>query len=281
MLSLGEIHMARCTGSVAPLLLFFLLLFSFSQAVAQRGAEFSETTPPQSLPGAGFPGLFDSRLAEAGKFSLDIPSLSADYGVNDRLTIGTNGWTLAALALGAPVVYAKMRYRFYSNSSVSSVHTVYFGGTSNALSKASTKASGVLFGLSNNTSFLVGDSGEITSTLFYSQINYSQEDKETLVYSKFSASFLLAGATYQNWLTDWFGPSLMMLVTPYISVDADSSGGAVSAQVAGNQFLMARASAEFMAGKSWLLSPGIYSFVSFSGSSSPIAFPVFSAAVKW
>jgi hypothetical protein len=256
---------------------------SFVQiALGQRGADFGTSAGAQQSPGHGFPGLFDARMADAGKFSLEIPTLATDYGVNDQLSVGTNIWALTPLTVGLPVLYAKVRYRFFSTRSINSVNTVYLGGYSNAFSKPKLKSSGVLFGFSNNTSFAVGENGEITSTLLYFQFSSNSQDTETQVYNKISVGGLVAGATYQYWATGWFGPSLMALATPYFSFDSDSSSGAVSAQVTGNNFVILRGSAEFLAGNSWLLSPGIYYVKALSDSSTPaIAFPIFSASVKW
>ena len=261
--------------------LFALFLFC-GVAFAQRGANYTAETTPDSLPGQGFPGMFDSRMADAGKFSLDIPSLAADYGVNERLTIGTNGWAVGALAFGFPVLYGKIRYRFLSTESVSSVHTVYLGAATNRLSKNNAKSDGYFFGLSNNTSFLLGDRGELTATFFYVQLSQKQQESDTKMYSNAAVSTLLAGLTYQHWVTNWFGPSAMVLLAPYVGVDADSSGAAISARVSGGQVLILRAYAEFAAGQSWLLSPGFYQISSLSeGAAESIPFPVFSAAVKW
>jgi hypothetical protein len=64
-----------------------------------------------------------------GKLIFELPTFSIDYGVIENLTIGTNALPLLALSFAQiPVGSFKARYRFFSNSEVSSSLTFYGGG---------------------------------------------------------------------------------------------------------------------------------------------------------
>ena len=54
------------------------------RALAQRGADYTLDGTAPTTPSSGFPGMFDSNVADKGSFVADLPSLSADYGLTEK-----------------------------------------------------------------------------------------------------------------------------------------------------------------------------------------------------
>lgn len=106
----------------------FTLLGS-SETLALRGADFIEQTLPAEFASDGFPGFLDTRVAPSHRFVIEVPTLALDYGMTDHLTFGSNlASPLLSSLFRTPFLYWKTRYRFFSNSQVSSTLTGYGGG---------------------------------------------------------------------------------------------------------------------------------------------------------
>ncbi len=86
---------------------------------------------PHETAVSGYPGFLDTNLAKPGRFVLDLPLGSLDYGLTPNLTIGTNLWLpLLASMNDGPGGILKLRYRAFSNTRLVSVVTAYGMGAS-------------------------------------------------------------------------------------------------------------------------------------------------------
>lgn len=270
-----------------------------STAYAQRGGGFTLSENPPTTRSSGFPGMFDANVADKGSFVLDLPSLSADYGLTENVTIGTNGLFLGLLAFGLPSVYFKTRYRFLSSSSFASSFTLYGGYSTNRVGSAAggTQFDVYLVGASSNTTYYFSDRSYLNAFFYYLKVGLNATAEDDLEYQNTSVTTLLAGASYQYWFTKWFGPQALVALSAYNSIVLDSSTLSASASLGNgvgvSGFAFLRVLAEFRVGN-WLLSPGLISFLGMGGGSrsegdeessgesgSGALSPWMSATVKW
>jgi hypothetical protein len=237
----------------------FALVLS-SRAEAQRGADYEMQETPPTTPGSGFPGLFDSHLAEQGRFVLEIPTLTADYGVTDRLTIGTSALPLLFMQLGAPPsLYLKTRYRLFSSEKIVSAATLYGGYATNRFGTGKSNDDAFLFGMTSTSSWYVTERKLATLFLGYFKFASRSVEKDGIEYMQSSVSTLLLGGSYQIWLNKWFGLTGTALASVQSKIEVDSSTLSVSARIGNGDVTsgdgLLRVLAEFRLG-SWILSPG-------------------------
>jgi hypothetical protein len=264
-----------------------------STAHAQRGAAYTLDGNPPETPSSGFPGMFDANVAAKGSFVLDLPSLSADYGLTENVTIGTNGFFLGALALGVPAVYVKARYRFLSSEKLASAFTTYTGYLTNRVGSGAGDAifDGYLLAASNNTTWYFSDRHTLNGFFYAIKLGQNARASDGLEYQNFSLATVLVGASYQYWVTRWFGPQALLAVSAYNNIGIDSSTLAANATLGaggvggvGAGFTFLRALAEFRLGR-WLLSPGLIYFVGLgsdeNGDAQGATLPWMSGTVKW
>ena len=192
------------------LIIGVVLIFS-SQAFAYRGQGYSEQTlPPQKFTSFS-PGYFDTNLAPKGRLLGELPTFAMDYGLTENLTIGTSALPMLATSFGKPVVYLKMRYRFFSNRRVSSAITGYGSGfwfsdsmdmpnTSNALSTR-----GGFLGLTSNTSIYLKNNHVLTFHLTAFRFRISEVDLQRDLTTDFNIYALAPGVGYQYFPLSWLG----------------------------------------------------------------------------
>lgn len=115
--------------------MFVLVLMACKQnAHAQRGVVVDDATPPQTA-SSGIAGFFDTETNQKGNLVFDFPTLTLDYGVTDRLTVGTNVISLISLTdvLASKatntitLLQAKTRYRLFTTHDWSAAVTGYLG----------------------------------------------------------------------------------------------------------------------------------------------------------
>jgi hypothetical protein len=274
-----------CTLLVNP----FISTLSFAQRGEKYAQNIDSTTPPKS-PSNGFPGMFDSNVAEKNSFVLDIPLLAADYGVTENVTIGTNGYLVAAAALSAPVVYLKVRHRFVANSNWVSSNTGYLGYFTNRAGAPTEIIDSYFASASNNTTYYFKPNSYFNLTTLYMHFSLDQRRRNSMEFSSISMTSLILGPSYQHWFNDWFGLQGLVALSGYQSLEVDSSTLSASLNFGNggraSGFSMARMLSEFRAGD-WLISAGLVSLFTIqassgsSANSSPVTFPWISAAVKW
>lgn len=254
-------------------------------AFAQRGERYLLQEAPVRTPLSGYPGMFDAYLADSGSVVAEVPSLTVDYGFNENLTLGVNAFMAVPVLLGLPAVMLKARYRFFSTKDMASVFTTYGGIVSN-LPGAKTESLRIGYLIfSNNTSFYLSERKVVNAFLFTAFEKASSGSQGSLSFKEASGSQVFAGASYQQFLSPWLGPQVLLLATlgSTQSIESSSMAASVSngsANLSGTVF-MARALADLRLGKSWLLSPGGVVLWSPGSKSDPTTSPFISAAVRW
>lgn len=118
-------------------------LINSSFVFAQRGETLEARPSIFNTPTTGYPGFFDTNMAKEGDVVVEwppiifpmipMPSIAVDYGVNERLTVGTNALlTLVPWALGMKSVTLKARTLLYGNETMQSAISGYLGYFSQA-----------------------------------------------------------------------------------------------------------------------------------------------------
>lgn len=269
-------------GSVFSLLVSILAPL---EARAQRGQGEATQTPPPKTPLTGFPGAFDTNLADPGSLVLDIPSLSVDYGLTENLTVGTNGWFALPVLVGSPAIFVKARYRFFSDDSFASAITGY-GGFLHSSGEGEDgdveSSNGSLVMLSSTNTFYLSPETTLTAFLWFLQLGFAQGERGDVDYASAKISSTFFGLNLQHWFNDRVGPALLAFVGAQSSTEIDSAGLSVRAS-SGLSFLsqgayFVRGLVEFRAGR-WLFSPGL--FTSGAPEEEPATGPFFSATVKF
>jgi hypothetical protein len=102
-----------------------------SIALGQRGGDFVGSEPLAETPRTGFPGLFNTYMAEEEGLVLSapLPLPQLDYGLSEDLTVGFNVHPSLPFGDGYPPgAIGRVRYRLHSAGRVASVATVMVGG---------------------------------------------------------------------------------------------------------------------------------------------------------
>jgi hypothetical protein len=120
------------------LLVVILTFANSSLALGQRGEPHDARPGLFISPTQGYPGFFDTNMAEPKAMIIEwppiilpiipVPSIALDYGVNERLTLGTNG-LLSSLPwlLGVKAGTLKARSLLYGTESMQATATAYLG----------------------------------------------------------------------------------------------------------------------------------------------------------
>lgn len=140
------------------------IIFSMT-ALAQRGEKTLTTQILPNKPSTGVPGFFDTNLAQKGALSFEFPTFALDYGITDRLTIGTNGIPLintlisasSSTTLSSGGFYLKARYQLFAVHDWSSTLTGYLFNINNFKTDVGTTAAVRQLGSSLNISKMYDD----------------------------------------------------------------------------------------------------------------------------
>jgi hypothetical protein len=98
-------------------------------AFAQRGGDFVGSEVPDETPRKGFPGLFNTHMAEKDGVVVSAPLPQVDYGLSEHLTVGFNVHPSLSVGEGYPPgAIGRLRYRLHSAGKVASVATLMVGG---------------------------------------------------------------------------------------------------------------------------------------------------------
>lgn len=121
------------TGAQAGAWIFCVSLSA--SAHAQRGISYPFQPQPDS-PSSGIAGFFDTNTSHPGTIVFDFPTMGLDYGLSEKITIGTNALGLLATSalvlsnknLDSYTASGKIRFRVFSVDNWSSVLTGYILG---------------------------------------------------------------------------------------------------------------------------------------------------------
>ncbi len=125
-------------ASLLRLFLILILALLSNQTLAQRGESVDSSPAVFTSPTQGYPGFFDTNMAEPQTMVIEwppiilpfipVPSIAMDYGVNERLTLGTNAlMTTIPWLLGVKSAAVKARTLLIGNESMQSTATGYLG----------------------------------------------------------------------------------------------------------------------------------------------------------
>jgi hypothetical protein len=256
-------RIARCLVFIIVVLIWDV---SFPQgAWAQRGSNYEPKSLPPQTPLTGFPGLFDTNVADEGSLVVGMPSFAVDYGLTDHLSVGANGWSLLPLVSGVPSIIVKTRYRFLSESSVQSTVSLH-GGYIGFRPSSGPRIDAFLSILTNNTSFFIGDQTLLNLSLLRFSVSGTSGQRTDLDYSAIGFTGYFAAIGGQHFFGKSFGAGVLLMQPLYVDIAVDSavaSGNVNSFVSAGSSsYPGIRLMGEFRLGKRWLLSPG--AFISYS-----------------
>lgn len=249
-----------------------------SAAFAQRGGRYATFSPSPPQHTSGFPGFFDTEMAPTGGFAFDIPSFAADYGLNDRMTLGVNGLSLLGNALGLVGGVVKARYLLFGQSSNTLALTTYGGGY-----LAGESQYVYLGAFTLNATFGLGPNQSAGGSLLAIRLGARAGKVGEVEYSHLSGTSVLLAGRYRI----VFGRILSLegllgsfLVT---SLDIDTSGAALSAQALGTASatsILGRVSLDLRFGQKVLLSPQIYLLGTGSNELPVLPVPMINVAFK-
>lgn len=259
-----RMHSASVTHAPRPPLaaavaLWLSIVALPSIANAQRADCYGRQDDPRlHMPTSDFPGLFDANMAADGSVVGYLPWLSLFWGVNDRLTLGTNVLYALPLVTGSPGALLSARYRFYSTPDVQTVLDVLAGGFRVHDDKANETTSHTLLLTSVHTAFSLGDAHELTVSVLAGNLDIAIDS------TKNSDDVALTGVgvavAYVFAPLRWFALNALVVATPIVTGVDETRSLRVEANLAASSGFFARllyrAHASFRSGKHWLFEGG-------------------------
>lgn len=235
-------------------------VFCQSPAYAQRGSQMPlpNSDVPPATANDGFPGFFDTNMANTNSFVFDVPTFNFDYGVNEKLTIGANGiGALFLVTTFTPILSAKLRYRLFSTENMRDTLTVY--GTYAKLRKTpknpSTMFEAVV--MTNNFTYYFNERSQIYASTLVGRLQYTESVSSEIDYQKLSLTPVIVSVGYQHFFTERLGLSPLLIYNFLSKVQLDSAQAAVSTSnsaAASSSNLMIRVNLDVKLGDSFLLS---------------------------
>lgn len=125
-------------ASQFKILVTVILALISNRSLAQRGESIDSNPAVFTSPTQGYPGFFDTNMAEPHSMVIEwppiilpfvpVPSIAMDYGLSERLTLGTNAlMTSIPWLFGIKSAAIKARTLLYGNESMQSTATGYLG----------------------------------------------------------------------------------------------------------------------------------------------------------
>jgi hypothetical protein len=252
---------------------------------AQRGLSFAGSPADFVTPTQGYPGFFDTNMAAPGSLVVEwppvilplipMPSLAVDYGVSERLTVGTNALvsTIPWLVRGRGISL-KIRSLVYGTETMQSTVTVYAGYIGTGSVSASWQA------LTSNSAWKIGSAHLVSGQLLLMNAGFENGKETSLDYTNIKFSTAAIGGGYQFFFKENMAIGGNLLGAIVNSVEADTVAANLRADLdaTSGQLLwgVARVSADLKS-DDWVYSiGGIY----FHGSGAR-PMPWFSATTRW
>jgi hypothetical protein len=233
------------------LLLVIAALAYGSPALAQRGEAYVVQQPAPTTPLTGIPGLFDTNTVPRHGVAVSFPSTSLDYGLTDRLSVGTYLAATVPAFWRAPGLALKARYRMHSDGRLTSVVDVVGGA---AFWRGDEPGHAFLAMIGVNTSYQLSPRQSLTLSLLGGRFSDTIDD----VASDLSGAAV--GLGYQASLTRFLAFQLAALNVPIFAADGESDDSVVSVRL--HDDLRSLADRTFVRGVlsfrlgGWLLEPG-------------------------
>lgn len=254
-----------------------------SHALAQRGARYEGNAHPWDSPTRGFPGYFDTNVAEKGSWVVELPPLiygaipmpstEVDYGVSESLTVGSNALlTTVPWLFGAQGASIKVRSLLVGTPEHQSVATVYAGYL--GVYNRTPTGSGLYENATWNHSWRPAREHTITGHINYLRLDGSLGKSSDLNYARVSVTTLMLGAGYGYEINEQWNIRGMIATTAYSSLDIMTSladlSQTTSPAITKNPNRLGQLQLEFHTVTDWLVGFGaIHGYFSGSGGTVP------------
>ena len=184
-------------------------------ALAQRGQDFAPTEElaVSPNPNLGFPGLFDTEVAQKGTLVANLPATSLYYGVTPRLTLGTISAAFVSVLYGPPGASVHARYLLGGATWFRSTGDALLLATALNIDGEYTTARLGIF--SSNTEFLLNPSNRLTAHAWLVHASAERPGQSG------AGTAFLVGGTYSVALARWAA----LHVTGLYAASATASGG--------------------------------------------------------
>lgn len=214
----------------------FLLLLAYCQATAlyaQRG-ELAQARPSIfTTPTQGYPGFFDTNMAEPETMVIEwppvilpfipVPSIAMDYGLNERLTLGTNAlMTAVPWLLGIQSAAVKARTLLYGSESMQSTATAYVGYLGGGKSLT-------LYWqmLTSNNAWKVSPSHVLSANAAFVNFGLEAGDLKSTDYASIQLSTAAISGGHQYIINDTMAISSYVMIPVWTSVNVDTISAAL------------------------------------------------------
>jgi hypothetical protein len=218
------------------LVLALLSLGFSSTGFAQRGEISNANASAFSHPTAGFPGFFDTNLADKNSLVVEwppvilpfipMPSIAVDYGVTETLTVGTNALvsTLPWL-VGARGISVKARTLIAGTDSMQSAATFYGAYIGSSSLNASWQM------VTSNNSWKIAPRHIVNGQAMLMNFGFESGSEASLDYTNLRLTALSLGAGYQFLVSETAAISGYILAPAYTSLESDSVAANISANL--------------------------------------------------
>lgn len=253
--------------TLLKLLIFTVTLINSGFALAQRGETLEARPSIFNTPTSGYPGFFDTNVAEPGAIVVEwppiilpiipVPSIAVDYGVNERLTVGTNAMlTILPWAAGMKSVTLKARTLLYGNEDMQSAVTGYMGYFGGA---ANTSMYWQL--LTTNNAWRTSPNHVFAANAAFINFGLEAGDLASTEYSNMQLTAGTLGGGHQYIYSDTTSISTYLMLPISTAIQVDSA--AIALDLNGNlsqgapMWVLARLSLDFRS-EPWVYSIGAY-----------------------
>lgn len=203
-----------------------------TQTLAQRG-EIADSSPAVfKSPTQGYPGFFDTNMSEPQTMVIEwppvilpfipVPSIAMDYGVNERLTLGTNALlTSIPWLLGIKSGAIKARSLLFGNEFMQSTATAYLGyfGASSGFSMY-----WQIF--TSNNAWKVSPSHIVSANAAFVNFGLEAGDLKKTDYTSVQLSTLAASLGHQYLLGENSSISTYVMLPAWSSINIDTVAAA-------------------------------------------------------
>ena len=201
-----------------------------SPSFAQRGATYEGDAQAWESPTQGYPGYFDTNVADEGKFVLEfppliygiipMPSMALDYGVSKTLTVGTNSLvTTLPWLFGGQGLSLKARSLVYGTLQHQSAATVYAGYIG---IQGNTPASVIYQNATWNHAWRFANSHAVTAHANYLRLSADIGKTNSISHSEISITTFLLGAGYTYTIDEAANLRGTVAATAYSSFDVST-----------------------------------------------------------
>jgi hypothetical protein len=208
----------------------FLVLLNAEFALAQRGETLEAKPALLTSPTQGYPGFFDTNMAEPGALIVEwppiilpiipVPSIAVDYGVNERLTVGTNALlSFLPWIAGVKSATVKARTLLYGTESMQSTATAYlgyFGGSMNMYWQL----------LTSNNAWKLSPDNIVSANAAFINFGLESGDLKGTDYTSIQLTTGAIGGGHQYLWDETISISTYVMLPIWTSVNMDTSAAA-------------------------------------------------------